>query len=58
MPFDGLEFVRTCIDDLLHGDTKESFEGHLEKLEQVLHCSRKAGLKVNGNKQQVFLCKD
>ena len=47
--FDGLEFVRTYIDDLLCL-TKGSFEDHLEKLERVLHRLREAGLKVNGNK--------
>ena len=48
MLFDGLEFARTHIDDLL-AVTKGSFEDHLEKLERVLCCLRKAGLKVNGN---------
>jgi Reverse transcriptase (RNA-dependent DNA polymerase) len=47
--FDGLEFVRTYIDDLLCL-TKGSFEDHLEKLERVLHRLQEAGLKVNGNK--------
>jgi Reverse transcriptase (RNA-dependent DNA polymerase) len=47
--FDGLEFVRTYIDDLLCL-TKGSFKDHLEKLERVLHRLREAGLKVNGNK--------
>jgi RNase H-like domain found in reverse transcriptase/Reverse transcriptase (RNA-dependent DNA polymerase) len=47
--FDGLEFVRTYIDDLLCL-TKDSFEDQLEKLEQVLHRLLEAGLKVNGNK--------
>ena len=52
MLFDGLEFVQTCIDDLL-ALTKGSFEDHLEKLERVLCRLRKAGLKVNGN-ESVF----
>jgi hypothetical protein len=47
--FDGLEFVRTYIDDLLCL-TKGSFEDHLEKLERVLQRLRQAGLKVNGKK--------
>jgi RNase H-like domain found in reverse transcriptase/Reverse transcriptase (RNA-dependent DNA polymerase) len=47
--FDGLEFMRTYIDDLLCL-TKGSFKDHLEKLERVLHRLREAGLKVNGNK--------
>ena len=46
---DGLEFVRTYIDDLLVL-TKGSFEDHLEKLERVLIRLEKAGLRVNGNK--------
>jgi RNase H-like domain found in reverse transcriptase len=47
--FDGLEFVRTFINDLLRL-RKGSFEDRLEKLEQVLHRLWEAGLKVNGNK--------
>ena len=46
---EGLEFVRTYIDDLLV-ITKGSFEDHLEKLERVLVRLQKAGLRVNGNK--------
>ena len=46
---EGLEFVRTYIDDLLV-ITKESFEDHLEKLDLVLQRLEDAGLKVNGNK--------
>ena len=46
---DGLNFVRTYIDDLLV-ITKESFEDHLEKLDIVLTRLSEAGLKVNGNK--------
>ncbi len=47
--FNGLEFVRTYINDLLCL-TKGSFEDHLEKLERVLQRLRQAGLKVNGKK--------
>ena len=47
--FDGLEFVRTYIDDLLCL-TKGGFDDHLEKLERILYRLRQAGLKVNGNK--------
>ena len=47
--FEGLEFVRTYIDDLLCL-TKGSFEDHLEKLERILVRLRQAGLKVNANK--------
>jgi hypothetical protein len=47
--FDGFEFVRTYIDDLLTL-TKGTFKDHLEKLERVLYCLRQAGLKINGNK--------
>jgi len=46
---EGLEFVRTYIDDLLCL-TKGSYEDHLEKLELVLEKLRKAGLKVNATK--------
>ena len=47
--FDGLEFVRTYIDDILCL-TKGTFEDHIEKLERVLYKLREAGLKVNGKK--------
>ena len=47
--FDGLEYVRTYIDDLLIL-SKGTHEDHLEKLEKVLTRLRKAGLKVNANK--------
>ena len=47
--FEGLEFVRTYIDDLLCL-TKGNFEDHLEKLERILYRLQQAGLKVNGNK--------
>ena len=47
--FDGLEYVRTYIDDLLIL-SKGTYEDHLEKLEKVLLRLRKAGLKVNASK--------
>ena len=47
--FDGLEFVRTYIDDLLCL-TKGTFEDHLEKLKRILARLQQAGLKVNANK--------
>jgi hypothetical protein len=46
---EGLEFVRTYIDDLLVL-SKGSFEDHLLKLELVLQRLQKAGLKVNAKK--------
>jgi Reverse transcriptase (RNA-dependent DNA polymerase) len=46
---EGLDFVRTYIDDLLI-ITKESFDDHLEKLDLVLQRLEDSGLKVNGNK--------
>ena len=46
---DGLEFVRTYIDDLLCL-TKGTFEDHLEKLERVFSRLQRAGLKVNAKK--------
>ena len=47
--FEGFDFVRTYIDDLLCL-TKGSFEDHLEKLDRILFRLKQAGLKVNGNK--------
>ena len=47
--FDGFEYVRAYIDDLLIL-TKDSFKDHLEKLEEVLKRVREAGLKVNAPK--------
>ena len=47
--FEGLNFVRTYIDDLLCL-TKDSFKDHLEKLERVLFKLKEAGLKVNAKK--------
>ena len=46
---DGLNFVRTYIDDLLCL-TKGTYDDHLEKLERVLVRIRDAGLKVNAKK--------
>jgi Reverse transcriptase (RNA-dependent DNA polymerase) len=46
---EGLEFVRTYLDDLLCL-TKDTFEDHLEKLDRVLSRLRQAGLKVNAAK--------
>ena len=46
---EGLDFVRTCIDDLLCL-TKGTFEDHLEKLERVFVRLQRAGLCVNANK--------
>jgi len=46
---EGLEFVRTYIDDLL-SLTKGTFEDHLTKLELVFERLLQAGLKVNANK--------
>ncbi len=46
---DGLDFVRTYIDDLLIL-TKGSFEEHLERIEQVFIRLQQAGLKVNARK--------
>ena len=47
--FDGLDYVRACIDDLLCL-TKSDFDDHLEKLELVFERLERAGLKVNANK--------
>ena len=46
---DGLEFVRTYLDDCLCL-TSGKWEDHLEKLEQVLVRLKSAGLKVNAQK--------
>ena len=43
---DGLQYVRTYIDDLLVF-TKGTWEDHLEKLEKVLKRLQEAGLRVN-----------
>ena len=46
---EGLEFVRTYLDDVLCL-TKGTFDDHLEKLERVFARLKKAGLKVNAAK--------
>ena len=46
---DGLEFVRTYLDDCIWL-TSGTWEDHLEKLEQVLVRLKSAGLKVNAQK--------
>ena len=46
---DGLEFVRTYLDDCLCL-TGATWEDHFEKLEQVLVLLKSAGLKVNAQK--------
>ena len=45
----GLEFVRTYIDDLLC-ITTSTFQDHLEKLDKVLERIQTAGLKINPRK--------
>ena len=47
--FEGLDFVRAYIDDLLIL-TKGTYEDHLEKLERVFFKLQQAGLKVNAKK--------
>ena len=47
--FNGLDFVRTYIDDVL-SLTKGSFKDHLEKLELILARLQESGLKVNAKK--------
>ncbi len=46
---ESLEYVWAYIDDLLC-ISRESFEDHLEKLEEVLKQLHDAGLKVNADK--------
>ena len=45
----GLEFVRTYLDNVLVLTTG-TWDDHLRKLDVVLHCIAKAGLKVNATK--------
>ncbi len=45
----GLEFVRTYLDDVLVL-TRNTWDDHLGKLDEVLHHIAKAGLKVNATK--------
>ena len=47
--FEGLDYVRAYIDDLLVL-SKGSFEDHLDKLDSVLYRLGQAGLKVNAKK--------
>ena len=46
---ESLEYVRAYIDDLLC-ISRESFDDHLDKLEEVLKRLRDAGVKVNADK--------
>ena len=47
--FNGLDYVRTCIDDLLIISNK-SFEHHIDKLDKVLSKLNQKCLKVNAEK--------
>ena len=47
--FDGMEYIRACIDDLLVL-TKGDYDDHLEKLDRTLSRLTEAGLKVNARK--------
>ena len=47
--FDGLDYVRSYIDDLLIIRIK-SLEDHIEKLDKVLNKLKSAGFKVNAEK--------
>ena len=47
--FEGLDYVRAYIDDLLVL-SKGTYEDHLEKLDSVLYRLGQAGLKVNAKK--------
>ena len=44
--FDGLDYVRTCIDDLLIISNR-SLEDHIKQLDKDLNKSNSAGFKVN-----------
>jgi len=46
---ESLKYVQAYIDDLLC-ISRESFDDHLDKLEEVLRQLRDAGLKVNADK--------
>ena len=50
---EGLEFVRTYLDDLLI-ISNGSFDDHLQQLDTVLHRLRLAGLKINVEKSAFF----
>ena len=47
--FNGLEYVRTRIDDLLIINNT-SFEDHINKLDKVVNLFKKTGFKVNAEK--------
>ena len=47
--FNGLEYIRTYIDDLLI-ISYESFEDHINKLDNVLSKLNQKGFKVNAEK--------
>ncbi len=47
--FDGFEFIRAYLDDLLNL-TKGDFDDHLDKLDLTLKKLQEAGLKVNATK--------
>ena len=47
--FNGLDYVRTCIDDLLIISNK-SLEDHIKKLEKVISRLKSAGFKMNAEK--------
>ena len=49
-----LEYVRTYIDDLLI-ITKDTYDDHLDKVEEVLRRLQKAGLRINVNKSSFAL---
>ena len=49
-----LEYVRTYIDDLLI-ITKDTYDDHLNKVEEVLRRLQKAGLRINVNKSSFAL---
>ena len=53
MLFAELDYVRTCIDDLLM-TTKGDLNDHLEKSDVVLRKLNHAGLKINANES--FFC--
>jgi hypothetical protein len=48
-----LEFVKTYLDDLLC-ITRESLDGHLEKLSNVLTRLQEVGLKINTQKSKLW----
>jgi hypothetical protein len=50
---ESLEYVRAYLDDVLC-ISKNSFEDHLDKLEEVLRQLRDTGLKVSAEKSTLF----